>query len=199
MDYNSYPKTRAEAMFIGAKHYFTGIPCKYGHVALRKTKGSCLDCLKVEWSKAYETRKDYFQNYNKTKGIEIKKRYYAANREKVIERATARAAEDKRRYRQAWKSKNPGEVKAFTNDRRRRHKDATPKWLSKEQRTEIRNIYKKAVEMCKDTPKAYAVDHIVPLLGKEVCGLHVPWNLQILTAEDNYRKTNKLLDSPANP
>ena len=200
MNYENYPKSRSEAKAKGEKHYFTGIPCKYGHVALRKTKGSCLDCLKIEWDKSKTSRKEYFVLYNHSeRGKEAKTRYYQANREKVIQRALARSAKDKRKYRKSWKEANPELVKAFTNDRRRRHKNASPKWITKEQKAEIREIYKRAVKLCKDNPKAYVVDHIVPLMGKEVCGLHVPWNLQILTAEENYRKNNKLLDTTDNP
>jgi hypothetical protein len=198
MDYKNYPNNRAEAKAIGAKYYFTGLPCKHGHIALRKTKGSCVQCVKNEATGLYERRKEYFVNYNKTKGVENKKRYYAKNRDLVIQRALARAEEDKRKYRKAWKKVNPDEVKSSTNDRRRRHKNATPKWLSAEQRAEIRKIYKEVVRLCENHPRAYAVDHIVPLLGKEVCGLHVPWNLQILTAEENFKKNNKLLDTATN-
>ena len=199
MDYKNYPKSRSEAKASNSRYYFTGIPCKHGHVALRKTKGVCVECMKLEGKKSYQLRKDYFVEYNRTKGVENKKRYYAANREKVIQRALERAAKDQRKYKKAWKEANPELVKAFTNDRRRRHKNASPKWITKEQKAEIREIYKKAIQLSKNDSKAYAVDHIVPLMGKEVCGLHVPWNLQILTAEENYRKNNKLLDTTDNP
>lgn len=199
MDYENYPKNRSEAKAIGAKYYFTGLPCVHGHIALRKTKGACLDCLKVEWDKGKVLRKEYFASYNHSeRGQKSKAKYYAKNRDKVIQRALARSAEDQRKYKKAWKEANPDVVKAATNDRRRRHKNATPKWLTKEQKAEIRKIYREAIRLCEGNPKAYAVDHIVPLMGKEVCGLHVPWNLQILTAEENFKKNNKLLDTGSN-
>lgn len=199
MDTSSLPKTRAEAKYLKSAYYFTGLPCKHGHIAIRKTKGSCLECLKVEGKNAYEKRYEYFAEYNRTKGVENKKRYYKIHREKIIQKAKARAVEDQRKYRKTWKKQNQEEVKAATNDRRRRHKNATPSWLSAEQKAEIRKIYKEAIRLCGENPKSYAVDHIVPLMGKEVCGLHVPWNLQILTAEENFKKNNKLLDSSPNP
>ena len=64
MDTTNLPKNRKEAKALGSKYYFTGEPCKYGHIAPRKTKGSCVECLKVEWEKANTTRAEYFRAYN---------------------------------------------------------------------------------------------------------------------------------------
>jgi 5-methylcytosine-specific restriction endonuclease McrA len=68
-------------------------------------------------------------------------------------------------------------------------KEATPLWLSKEQKAQIADFYKKAKIF------GLVVDHIVPLKGTGVNGLHVPWNLQLLTDEENKRKSNKYVRS----
>jgi 5-methylcytosine-specific restriction endonuclease McrA len=195
MDTANLPKTRAEAKATGATHYFTGEPCKHGHIAPRKTKGACVECLKAEWAQAAETRAEYFREYNASEaGVEAKQAYYQRNREAVIARAQARPLEEKRVYQKAWKDANQVWVRADTKARRRKHRDATPPWLTRKQKAEIRQLYQIAITMTKTTGEQYVVDHIVPLRGDSVCGLHVPWNLRVITREENLRKSNKHVD-----
>lgn len=195
MDLASLPKTRAEAKASGAKYYFTGEPCKHGHVAPRKTKGVCVDCMKVEWEANHEKRTAYFAEYNKSEaGKAAKQRYYEANKDLVKARAMARPTEDKRRYQNKWAEENVVVVRAFTKARRRKHRLATPTWLSDEQFKNIRAIYEQAITLSRTTGVPYAVDHIIPLQHDEVCGLHVPWNLRVITRAENAMKSNKLPD-----
>ena len=67
----------------------------------------------------------------------------------------------------------------------------TPKWLTTEQLKEIEDFYLMAAQLETVFPWKQNVDHIVPLQGKTVSGLHVPWNLQILSAKANMEKGNK--------
>ena len=197
MDTSTLPKTRAEAKATGAKYYFTGEPCKHGHIAPRKTKGSCVECLKVEWEQGNIKRAKYFRQYNQSEaGKEAKREYYKRNREAVIARAAARPLSEKRIGQKAWKERNLLWVRADTKSRRRKHRQATPPWLTRAQKAEMRELYKIAITMTKTTGERYVVDHIVPLRSEFVCGLHVPWNLRVITQEENLKKSNQLVDTP---
>lgn len=65
---------------------------------------------------------------------------------------------------------------------------ATPAWLTAGQVEAIRMVYEEAVRLTKEMGIAYEVDHIVPLSGKTVSGLHVPWNLRAIPAQENNRR-----------
>jgi hypothetical protein len=194
MDTTNLPTTREEAKKTGSKYYFTGQPCKHGHIAARKTKGACVECLKVEWAKGNETRADYFREYNKREDTKDRKNeWYQENREAVIAAASTRPLHVKREYQKTWREKNVVWVRADTKARRRKHRDATPPWISRQQKADIRQLYQIAITMTKTTGEQYVVDHIVPLRGEDVCGLHVPWNLRVITQEENLKKSNKLV------
>ena len=193
MDTTNLPKTRAEAQATGAKYYFTGVPCKHGHIAPRKTKGSCVDCLKLEWEKGNQTRAEYFKAYNRSEaGQKAKRNYYDRNKSEVIARSLARDVRVVTGYKTAYKERNPDLYKSLVSLRRRRFRQATPKWLTAEQKMEIRLKYRLAIELSRRTGVRHAVDHVVPLQGEFVCGLHVPWNLRVMTQEENLRKSNFL-------
>lgn len=195
MDTTMLPKTRAEAKATGASHYFTGEPCKHGHIAPRKTKGACIECLKVEWAQGNEARAEYFREYNRREDVKDRKNeWYQENKEQVIQAAATRPAQVKREYRNAWKETHKVQIRADTKARRRKHRDATPSWLTRKQKSEIRQVYQIAITMTQTTGEQYVVDHIVPLRGTDVCGLHVPWNLRVITQEKNLVKSNKLVD-----
>jgi len=194
MDTTNLPTTREEAKKTGSKYYFTGQPCKHGHIAARKTKGACIECLKVEWVKGNETRAAYFREYNRREDVKDRKNeWYQENRETVINNAATRPAHVLREYRNAWKANNKTQIRADTKARRRKHREATPPWLTRKQKSEIRQLYQIAITMTQTTGEQYVVDHIVPLRSHEVCGLHVPWNLRVITQEENLKKSNKLV------
>lgn len=100
-----------------------------------------------------------------------------------------------RQLTKEWMAKNRPRIRAKNKLRRAQHLGvcprcwaavlATPKWLSYEQRQEISNMYM-------NCPIGMQVDHILPIRGKEVCGLNVPWNLQYLTAQENTAKGNRI-------
>ena len=93
-----------------------------------------------------------------------------------------------REYSNSWKRANGQNWK-----RRSRLKKSTPHWLDSEQVWMISEIYSLCSLRTQITGVPHHVDHIVPLNGNTVCGLNVPWNLQVLTAKDNFKKSNKLI------
>lgn len=85
-----------------------------------------------------------------------------------------------RQYNKKWKQENRLAYRAMLANRRTRLRNATPIWANKKS---LRQIYL-------NCPPGYEVDHIIPLKGKNICGLHIPENLQYLTVEENRKKSN---------
>lgn len=110
-----------------------------------------------------------------------------ANKERVnakSKRWRERNAEHCKAYKSAEKKRNRAYYTALQAERRAAQHRATPTWVV---RDELLAVYKAC-------PAGYEVDHIVPLLGKSVCGLHVPWNLQITPKTKNRSKGNRVIN-----
>lgn len=123
-----------------------------------------------------------------------------ANRDKSPEAKALKAQYDKTRrglkgdkLRQYDKERaslpnRKAEKRNWSRKRKMTVKQATPNWLTELDALFIKEIYSLAVLRSAALGVEYQVDHIIPLHGKNVCGLHVPANLQLLTATENLKK-----------
>lgn len=209
--------SRQDARGRGITYYFTGKPCKRGHVAPRFVYNSvCKDCHALhnakyvdknaekvdQYRKAYaeknkgrigEYRRDYYSKIPQVKLTDRRERskeWYWANRAEVLEKDKERywVNPEKHRLRaRRYQIENPGQVAANTAKRRAVVKRATVPWANLDA---IRKFYYEAASLTK-AGTVYHVDHIVPLQHDLVCGLHVEYNLQLLTGVENQSKRNK--------
>ena len=85
--------------------------------------------------------------------------------------------------------KHHAQALADSGVRRAKLKSSTPLWANKKA---IKAIYKSCIKTTKETGIKHEVDHIVPLRGEFVSGLHVEWNLQVIKAAENRMKSNKV-------
>lgn len=89
-----------------------------------------------------------------------------------------------------WAQQNRDKVNAKWMKRDAAKKNRTPSWLTEDDLWIIEQAYDIAIRRSKAVGIAFHVDHIVPLQGKTVSGLHVPWNLQVIPAKQNQSKSN---------
>jgi hypothetical protein len=136
-----------------------------------------------------------------------KQNWYLKNKDKILankdtshEAKAKKAAYDKKRrelkgqqLREYDKERSSlpnrkAEKRNWSRKRKMSVKQATPNWLSELDELFIKEIYSLAVLRSNAIGIEYQVDHIIPLHGKNVCGLHVPDNLQLLSAKANQQK-----------
>jgi hypothetical protein len=125
--------------------------------------------------------------------------FYAERYAKYKEQDLARAklayqanAEERKAKQRLWSKTNRGIANALSKRYKLKKAKATPLWLTSEQLYNMQCTYKVAAQLSETSSQKWHVDHIMPIRGKDVCGLHVPWNLQLLPAKMNMQKGNKI-------
>lgn len=113
---------------------------------------------------------------NKERHSELTRRWYEENKEQHLENS------------KAWYEANKHRKLETTTAREKRCILATPTWADREL---IKELYALAQKLTEQTGIPHEVDHVIPLQGEAVSGLHVPENLQVITREENRRKSNK--------
>ena len=157
--------TRTEAIKSGLTHYYTGKPCKHGHLAKRRANDRV--CMKCD------------AEHKKPATAEYKKEQYLKHKDKILV------------YKKGYRQANKGKINALVAARKKVIKQRTPAWLTDIDFERIENEYKVAALLTKLTGVSYHVDHIIPLQGKFVSGLHVPSNLRAINGIENISKKNR--------
>ena len=174
----------------------------YGHIAYRSTdNGSCLECRSIKKRKKTAEQNERLGRKSRTAPIdkEMRKEYYAEykkqwsirNRESVLSRVNEWAKNNPDRVRenkQRYKERHPEVETEWVARRRSALLNRTPKWITQEDFKRIKCKYKEAKWMTTRTGYVHHVDHIIPLNGKTVSGLHVPENLRVMLKRFNQKK-----------
>jgi hypothetical protein len=148
---------------------------------------SCKECVRERKRQIWASDPERYRAYGK--------KYKAANKEIIAERAKKYVAENRdarvatmKAYRQ-----NTKYVQAEYVRRRQAAKmQRTPAWLTEDDIWMMREAYKLARLRTKLFGFSWHVDHVLPLQGKVVSGLHVPTNLQVIPWLDNLKKHNRV-------
>ena len=155
-----------------------------------KRESKCKACRKQRGRDLYHSNPEI-----RKRKSDRAKEYYKENTEYIIKRCDKWRSKNWDKVIKAadeWKKNNPEKVRASYSKRRALKRKACPKWLTEEHKQWINWLYKHAIELTNLTGIPHEIDHIHPLQGKNFCGLHVPWNLQVLTRSENRSKSNKL-------
>ena len=157
---------------------------------------TCTKCLASnDWGFFHKdvSRKDGYRNICKECVSVYMKLNHEKNKEHITAKAVKWVAENREKHNakcNKWAKQNPAKVNARTARRYACKTQATPKWLTADDHWMIEQAYELATLRTKMFGFPWEVDHIVPLRGKKVMGLHAPWNLQVVAQSENRRKSN---------
>lgn len=183
---------------------------KYQHEWYLKHKEECKKKDKAWYEKNKQHKHEYDQKRYQEKHEELlaqKRDYYNENREDIRKKQKDyydRTIDERREASKRWADENREYKREKDKEYNKTHTDirnagrakyraakmrAVPSWADL---NKIKEIYKTCEEMNKNSDGIkYVVDHIIPLQGKNVCGLHVEYNLQIIAEHTNLQKSNK--------
>lgn len=170
---------------FGTKTYYSK---KYDKVYGPYRKSECKVCeaaRKLQWCRT-----------NIDKHSDNQHQYYARKTGKDPDKCVRCGPEEaKRRRKKSVKRYYENNPQVFLESgarRRGRKGKATPPWLTLIQRAQMREMYDIAKALDMQTGEKHHVDHVFPLYHKQFCGLHVPWNLRVVTKRENLKKHAKL-------
>lgn len=164
---------RKEAKEKGLTHYYTGKPCKHGHIAKRRVvRGDCTECIKGSEKKHYWEDPDRSRKTSRDAWVRLGRK-----------NCKVKAAE----YKKTFPEKNREHLKKRSNAEKRQ----TPHWLKEIDAKLIKFFYKKAQALTAFTGIKFEVDHEIPLQGDLASGFHSPDNLRVIPACVNLAKSNK--------
>ena len=149
------------------------------------------DKPRSEFHKA-SSRRGGRSNRCKPCAIEVASEWYKNNKDRKRAYDAKRREEKRHLYRAAskrWREANKESKNADTNVRRKRVRKNMPPWIRPR---DMKCIYDQASRVSQCLGVQHHVDHIHPLRGRGLRGLHVPWNLQVLPAKKNLEKSNKI-------
>ncbi|MCX9103993.1 hypothetical protein [Aeromonas veronii] len=171
--------SRKEAMTAGLKHYFTGRPCRNGHFEKRAVIcGTCLACARERASKKYALKPEH--------SIVASKRWRLKNPD-YPDRNRKRINENSNRYRM----KNKHIYAAHRAKNRSVKLRAMPAWFGELDEMVVVEAHDLAKQRELETGIKWEVDHIIPLAGRKVSGLHVASNIQVIPMTLNRKKSNR--------
>lgn len=163
MESNIISRTDAENQ--GLKYYFTGIPCKRGHISKRFVHSrNCYHCSLIQTKQWIIDNPTYMSDW------------YTSNTDDVIEKS------------RAYRTNNPDKIRSQVAKRRCIKQQAIPSWYESDL---VDILYHRAIELSASLGCTLEIDHIIPLNSKTVCGLHCWSNLQLLDKSLNGHKGNK--------
>ena len=200
---------RKQAKSEGLIKYFTGKPCKHAHIAERvTTNGACTACVKLRKAgddKKYRVKNlEAIQAYDRNRARRAidpdklkaaKKRHYEKHKEQILEKMQVHRdanKTEKRAYFKKYKANNAHKVSAWNAKRRAAKLHRTPVWLTDDDYWMLEQAYELAQMRTKLFGFSWQVDHIIPLQGRFVSGLHVPTNVQVIPGLENARKGNRV-------